>query len=224
MTSCPAPPTNGLPADKLARMSETELRMTDHELLALLSMTPTESAATTLGLFRLDQHADNELLQNAGLTTLLVRGLAETQGENIVPVERCAVVGTVLSQAQEWLEISLTTPSTDHVLFAAGSNVGAVLLSLSPFGVHEIQPIESGTAMLALGLHLCREYLVGAAEGLPATAVVKRVRVGREPVVVQLRAVESEKWILRSGDESEFTEEAVAAEDALVRFESALNA
>ncbi|NVM96447.1 hypothetical protein [Arthrobacter wenxiniae] len=205
-------------------MSETELRMTDHELLALLSMTPTESAATTLGLFHLDQHTGNELLQNAGLTTLLVRGLAEPQGERILPVERCAVVGTVLSQAQEWLEISLTTPSTQHVLFAVGSNVGAVLLNLSPVGTHEIQPIESGSAMLTLGLHLCREYLAGAAEGLPATAVVKRLRAGQEPVIAQLAAVEAGDWTLRSGGESDFVEQTVAPDTALDRFESALNA
>lgn len=205
-------------------MTDTELRMTDHELLALLSMTPTESAATTLGLFRLDQHAQNQLLQNAGLTTLMVRGLAQAQGELIVPIENCAVVGTVLSQAQEWLEISLTTPSTEHVLFTAGSNVGAVLLSLSPFGVHEIQPIESGPAMLALGLHLCREYLVGAAEGLPATAVIKRLRTGAEPVVAQLTAVESGNWTLRTGSETDFTEHSVPPADALDRLEAALEA
>ncbi len=198
--------------------------MTDHELLALLSMTPTESAATTLGLFRLDQHAQNQLLQNAGLTTLMVRGLAQAQGELIVPIENCAVVGTVLSQAQEWLEISLTTPSTEHVLFTAGSNVGAVLLSLSPFGVHEIQPIESGPAMLALGVHLCREYLVGAAEGLPATAVIKRLRTGAEPVVAQLTAVESGNWTLRTGSETDFTEHSVSPADALDRLEAALEA
>lgn len=205
-------------------MTDTELRMTDHELLALLSMTPTESAATTLGLFRLDQHAQNQLLQNAGLTTLMVRGLAQAQGELIVPIENCAVVGTVLSQAQEWLEISLTTPSTEHVLFTAGSNVGAVLLSLSPFGVHKIQPIESGPAMLALGLHLCREYLVGAAEGLPATAVIKRLRTGAEPVVAQLTAVESGNWTLRTGSETDFTEHSVPPADALDRLEAALEA
>lgn len=204
-------------------MTDTELHMTDHELLALLSMTPTESAATTRDLFRLGQHEGNELLKNAGITTLMVRGLAELQGDNIVPVDRCAVVGKVLSQAQEWLEISLTTPETKHVLFAAGSNVGAVLLSLGTFGVHEIQPIESGPAMLALGLHLCREYLVGAAEGLPATVVVKRLRVGQEPVIAQLTAVESGDWTLRSGSETEFAEEAVAPAAALDRLEAALN-
>lgn len=206
----------------LEPMTDTELRMTDHELLALLSMTPTESAATTLGLFRLDQHAGNELLHNAGLTTLLVRGLAEEQGGRIIPVERCAVVGTVLSQAQEWLEISLSTPSAEHVLFMAGSNVGAVLLGLSPFGVHEIQPIESGPAMLALGLHLCREYLVGAAEGLPAMATVRRIRVGAEPVTAQLAAVESGNWTLRTGGESNPAEEAVSADTALKRLEAYL--
>lgn len=205
-------------------MNDTELRMTDHELLVLLSMTPTESAAVTLGLLRLDQHGDNELLHNAGLTTLMVRGLATPQGEKIVPVDRCAVVGTVLSQAQEWLEIKLTTPTSSHVLFAVGSNVGAVLLSISPYGVHEIQPIESGAAMLDLALHLSNEYLTGAAEGLPATAVVRRLRVDGESVVAQLTAVESGDWVLRSGTESEFVEENYAATEAMARFKSALSA
>ncbi|WP_104110226.1 hypothetical protein [Arthrobacter sp. N199823] len=205
-------------------MTDTELRMTDHELLVLLSMTPTESAAVTLGLLRLDQHGDNELLHNAGLTTLLVRGLASPQGEKIVPVDRCAVVGTVLSQAQEWLEIKLTTPTSEHVLFAVGSNVGAVLLSLSPYGVHEIQPIESGAAMLELALHLSNEYLTGAAEGLPATAVVRRLRVDGEAVVAQLTAVESGEWVLRSGSESEFTEENHSAVEAMTAFKAILAA
>lgn len=205
-------------------MTETELRMTDHELLTLLSMTPTESAAVTLGLLRLDQHGDNELLHNAGLTTLLVRGLAAPQGEKIVPVEKCAVVGSVLSQAQEWLEITLTTPTSSHVLFAVGSNVGAILLSISPYGMHEIQPIESGAAMVELGLHLANEYLTVAAEGLPATAVVRRLRIDAEPVVAQLTAVESGDWMLRSGTESEFTEDTIPAAEALARFKAALDA
>lgn len=196
--------------------------MTDHELLTLLSMTPTESAAVSLGLLRLDQHGDNELLHNAGLTTLLVRGLAAPQGEKIVPLDKCAVVGTVLSQAQEWLEIKLATPNSDHVLFAIGSNMGAILISISPFGVHEIQPIESGAAMLELGIHLCDEYLTGAAEGLPATAVVRRLRVEAEAVVAQLTAVESGQWVLRSGTESEFVEENHPAAEAMGRFKAAL--
>ena len=205
-------------------MTDTELRLTDHELLTLLSMTPTESAAITLGLLRLDQHSDNQLLHNAGLTTLMVRGLATQQGEKIVPVDKCAVVGSVLSQSQEWLEIKLTTPTSEHVLFAVGSNVGAVLLSISPYGVHEIQPIASGPAMLELALHLANEYLTAAAEGLPATAVVRRLRVDAEAVVAQLTAVESGDWVLRSGSESEFVEEAFPAPEAMDRLRLILSA
>jgi len=201
-------------------MAETELRMTDHELLALLSMTPGDPASTALALFGLEQHVANDLLRQAGLTTLLVRGLAEMQGGKVVPVQHCAVVGSVLSQAQEWLEISFTTPTSQHALFTAGSNVGAVLLGLNPYGVHEVQPIASGPAMLALGLHLCREYLGGAAEGLPATAVIRRLRTGQEDVVAQLTAVESGDWLLRSGTER--IEAAVAPAEAFGRFETAL--
>lgn len=201
-------------------MAETELRMTDHELLALLSMTPGDPASTALALFRLEEHVANELLRYAGLTTLLVRGLAEQHGGKVVPVQHCAVVGSVLSQAQEWLEITFTTPTSQHFLFTAGSNVGAVLLTLNPYGVHEVQPIASGPAMLELGLHLCREYLVGAAEGLPATAIIRRLRTGREDVVAQLTAVESGDWELRSGLDSPTV--SVSPADALDRFAAVL--
>ncbi len=205
-------------------MTETELRMTDHELLALLSMTPTESAVQMLELLRLEPQRENQLLNNAGLTTLMVRGLATLQGEKIVPVDRCAVVGSVLSQGQEWLEISLTTPTSSHVLFAVGSNVGAILLSIGPYGVHEIQPIESGPALLELGLHLSSAYLTDAAEGLPATAVIRRLRIDAEPVVAQLTAVESGDWVLRSGSESEFSEQSFPAAEAMAQLKVLLSA
>lgn len=178
-------------------MTDTELRMTNHELMVLLSMTPTESAGVTLGLLRLDPQDGGEALHNAGLTTLLVRGLASLQGEKIVPVDKAAVVASVLAQAQEWLEISLTTPSSSHALLAVGSNVGAVLVTISPYGVHDIQPIESGPAMLELGMHLIQAYLTEAAEGLPATAAVRRRLVAGESSEAHLTAAESGKWALQ---------------------------
>lgn len=203
-------------------MNDTQLQMTDHELLALLSMTPTESAATTLKLLRLDQHGDNQLFHSAGLTTLMVRGLAAPQGEKIVPVDRCAVVGSVLSQAQEWLEITFTTPSNKHALIAVGSNVGALLLSISPYGVHDVQPIESGPALLELGLHLAREYLTGAAEGLPATAAMRRLRVAGQRNEAHLTATETGKWALRVAAAPGETSHAPA--EAMELFRSALAA
>ena len=188
--------------------------------LHLLSMTPTESAAATLGLLRLDQHNDNELFRHAGVTTLMVRGLAAPQGEKIVPVENAAIVGSVIAQAQEWLEITLATPTSSHVLFAVGSNVGAVLLSISPIGVHDVQPIESGAAMLELGLHLCNEYLTAGAEGLPANVSIRRLRVDSEPLRASLTAVESGPWKLTVGS----VESTHPAAEALENFKAALSA
>ena len=205
-------------------MTDTELRMTDHELLALLSMAPTESAATALRLLHLDAHNDNQLLHHAGLTTLLVRGLAAQQGGKIVPVDKGAVVGSVFSQAQEWLEIKLTTPSSSHVLFAVGSNVGALLLSVNPYGVHDVQPIESGPALLELGVHLAGEYLVGAAEGLPATAALRRMRVDAPDTAAQLTAVESGDWEFRHGSPTEHTQHTPAGNGAMELLRTALAA
>ncbi len=205
-------------------MTDTELRMTDHELLALLSMTPTESAETARGLLHLDAHGDNQLLHHAGLTTLLVRGLAAQQGEKIVPVDKGAVVAAVFSQAQEWLEIKLTTPTTSHVLFAVGSNVGALLLSVNPYGIHDVQPIESGPAVLELAVHLASEYLVGAAEGLPATAALRRMRMDVKTNAAQLTAVESGTWELRQDSPVEHIQQTPPGEESMELLRAALNA
>lgn len=205
-------------------MTDTELRMTDHELLALLSMTPTESAETALELLHLDAHGDDQLLHHAGLTTLLVRGLAVQQDEKIVPVDKGAVVASVFSQAQEWLEIKLTTPTSSHVLFAVGSNVGALLLSVSPYGVHDVQPIKSGPAVLELAVHLAGEYLVGAAEGLPATAALRRLRVDAQTNAAQLTAVESGQWELRHGSPIEHIQQTPPGNAAMELFREVLAA
>ena len=108
------------------------------------------------------------------------------------------------------------------MLFAVGSNVGAVLLSLSPLGVHELQPIESGPAMLELALHLGSEYLVGAAEGLPATAVIRRLRTGHRAFACPAHGGRNQATGC-SAQAAEPTETMLPAEDAMAAFTAALS-
>lgn len=201
---------------------DTPLRLTDHELLALLAINPTPSADITRDVFRLSPVAGNELLEQAGITTLLVRGLAEVSGDDIVPVEKGAIVAAVVSTAEEWLEVALVTPETDHVLFTAGSKEGALLLNLSRYGVHEVQPVDPGAGMLQLGLQIARHYLESGVEGYPAAAMIKHYRLSGAPLTAHLKVEADQSWTLATGDDGADKTEAIDAADAFRSFESAL--
>jgi hypothetical protein len=198
------------------------LRLTDHELLALLAMNPTPAAERSRELFRLAGVNHQDVLEQAGITTLLVRGLAEVAGEDIVPVDKGAIVAAVVSTADEWLEMALVTPTSDHVLFIAGSEQGAVLLNLSRYGVHEVQPVDSRSGMLSLGVAIAKQYLVDGPDGLPAAAMIKHHRTGGKPLVANLKAGEDGSWTLAEGDGDNPPTRPVPATEALASFEAAL--
>jgi hypothetical protein len=201
---------------------ETPLRLTDHELLALLAINQTPSAGISREVFRLSPVAGNELLEQAGITTLLVRGLAEVSGDDIVPVEKGAIVAAVVSTAEEWLEVALVTPKTDHVLFAAGSKEGAILLNLSRYGVHEVQPVDPGAGMLQLGLKIARHYLESGVDGYPAAAMIKHYRQSGPPLTAHLKVEADNAWTLATGADGADKTEAIDSADAFRSFESAL--
>ena len=213
--------TDETPTDETLT-DETPLRLTDHELLALLSMDATPSAIMSRDIFRLAHVAGNELLEQAGITTLLVRNLAEVSGEDIVPVDKGAIVAAVVSSADEWLELALVTPTTDHVLFTAGSDKGSILLNLSRYGVHEVQPVDTASGMLALGVQLARHYLESGVEGYPAAAMIKRHRLSGAPVTAHLKVGEDKSWTLATGEDGAEKTQMVDAADGLRRFEAAL--
>lgn len=205
---------------------DAPLRLTDHELLALLAMNPSPSSAATMELLRLAPFAENELLGNAGITTLLVRGLAEFRGagndQQIVPLGRAAIAAAVLSRAEAWLEITLATSGAEHVLFTAASPTAALLLGIHGFGIHDLQPVDPDAGMLALGITAGREYLQSGAEGLPASVTIRHHRLSREPLTARLTATAEGPWLLQTGSGATPTSEAVEATDAFARLEAAL--
>lgn len=201
---------------------ETPLRLTEHELIALLSMNRTRAAETTAGIFRLSHLAGNELLEQAGITTLLVRGLAGIEGDDIVPLDRGSIVAAVLTHADEWLEMALVTPSTDHVLFTAGSDAGALLLNLGKHGVHEVQPLDTAAGMLPLGVQLARHYLESGAEGYPAAAMVKHHRASGPPLTAHLKVDQDGTWTLATGENGTDKTGMLDSADGIRRFEDAL--
>lgn len=202
---------------------ESELLLTDHELLALLAMNPTDAAAATRDLFRLSTVANRDVLERAGVTTLLARGMAEPNGEDIIPVERGALVAAVLTTATEWLEVAFVTPSSDHVMFVAASEHGSLLLSLNRLGAHQVRPVDTAEGLPSLGVLLSQAYLQDATDGLPASAMVTFHPTSGTMLTAHLKRDESETWTLLSGSGDAAQTETVPAAAAFERLSAALS-
>ena len=202
---------------------ESELLLTDHELLALLAMNPGDSTTFTRELFRLNGVPHQEVLERAGITTLLARGMAQANGEDIDPVGRGALVAAVLTTATSWLEVAFVTPKVDHVMFVAASEHGSLLLSLDRLGVHQVRPVDTSNGVAHLGVLLARAYLQDATDGLPAAAMVTRHAVSETPRTAHLRREPNDVWTLKTGNGDAAQTVDVPAAEAFTLFSAALD-
>ena len=202
---------------------ESDLLLTVHELLALLAMNPTDASAATRDLFRLSTAAHRDVLERAGITTLLARGMAKPKGDDIVPAERGALVAAVLTTATEWLEVAFVTPGTDHVMFVAASEHGSLLLSLNRLGAHQVRPVDTSEGLPRLGVLLSQAYLQDATDGLPASAMVTYHSASHTSLTAHLKRDESETWTLLTGSGDVAHAETVPAAAAFERLTAALS-
>ncbi|MFF2841864.1 hypothetical protein [Paenarthrobacter sp. NPDC057981] len=149
------------------------LLITEHELIALIALAGTDGALRCRTLFRLD-HAAGSPLEQAGVATLLERGLMKIENDALLPVGPAATVTAVLADATAWLETALVTPSSEHVSFMFGAEQGALLLNLSKYGVHELHPITGAEGMVTTAVQMADYYLNQAPDGFPAAATTRR--------------------------------------------------
>lgn len=149
------------------------LLITEHELIALIALAGTDGALRCQTLFRLD-HAAGSPLEQAGVATLLERGLMKIENDALLPVGPAATVTAVLADATAWLETALVTPASEHVSFMFGAEQGALLLNLSKYGVHELHPITGAEGMVTTAVQMADYYLNQAPDGFPAAATARR--------------------------------------------------
>jgi hypothetical protein len=152
---------------------DAPLLITEHELIALIALAGTPGALKCQSLFRLD-HAAGAPLEQAGVATLLERGLMEVEGDALLPAGPATGVAAVLADADAWLEVALVTPKAEHVYFLFGSGNGALILSLSKYGVHELRPLTNADGMFTTAIEMVAFYLGSAPDGRPAAGTLRR--------------------------------------------------
>ncbi|HET8878122.1 MAG TPA: hypothetical protein VFN00_01605 [Arthrobacter sp.] len=196
----------------MTAQDDAPLLITEHELIALVALAGTDAALKCQHLFRLD-HAAGAPLEQAGVSTLLERGLMTIEADALVPVGQAASVAAALAGADSWLEIALVTPEASHVYFLFGSADGALVLSLSKFGVHELRPLTNAEGMIVTAVEMVNFYLGSAPDGRPAAATLRRHLADGTSHAVHVKAEPDGSLELRAGEGEDQTAAALRPED-----------
>ncbi|MFF1828790.1 hypothetical protein [Paenarthrobacter sp. NPDC058040] len=197
------------------------LLITEHELIALIAMAGTDGALRCQTLFRLD-HAAGSPLEQAGVSTLLERGLMKVENDALLPVGPAATVTAVLADATAWLETALVTPSSEHVSFMFGAEQGALLLNLSKYGVHELHPITGTEGMITTAVQMADYYLSQAPDGFPAAATTRQHFPNGTSRAVHVKAEADGSLSIATGEGENLNSSPFAREDLDSRIRAGL--
>lgn len=195
----------------MTTQEDAPLLITEHELIALIALAGTTGALKCQSLFRLDQSAGAPLEQ-AGVATLLERGLMTVEADRLVPAGPATTVAAVLADSDAWLEVALVTPKAEHVYFLFGSGTGALVLSLSKYGVHELRPVTDSDGMFTTAIEMVRFYLGTAPDGRPAAATLRRHRADNTFHAVHVKTAPDGSLEIVTGDDAQPAPAALGAE------------
>ncbi len=190
-----------------------QLNLTAAEIDALLAVADDQKAAATARA-RLGIDRDAALpVRQAGLGSLLVRGLARMDEADLALVPDAEGVLRALTGAGVWAEVGMLDP--DGVDAAQFFDAGTVRVLVTPqpvacFAVYGLDP-TGGLHQQVLGL--VHTFLDGRPEG---TVSVKLSRGGHEAEVA-IGKRPGQPWRVSSASDSREHDDAAAAYDALVR-------
>lgn len=196
----------------MTNQDDAPLLITEHELIALIALAGTSGALKCQSMFRLD-HAAGAPLEQAGVATLLERGLMKVEGEGLLPAGPAIGVTAVLATSDAWLEVALVTPKAEHVYFLFGSADGALVLSLSKYGVHELRPLTSAEGMFTTAIEMVNFYIGTAPDGRPAAGTLRRHLADDSFRAVHVKAGPDGSLVLATGEGEDLPSAPVLAED-----------
>lgn len=201
------------------------LLLTEHEILALLTLNDTESARTTRKVLRLPDAADESDYMRAGVSTLVVRNHAVVGDEDVTAQGVARSVASVMTTAGEWLEIGIATNEHSHVYFAISSVTGSVLASLNTLGVHELLPLDPKADLLETGLHIVKNALADDDTAKPVAVNVTHYGFGHPPATASVLADADGRWYVAAeprDQQGDLTKTEVDGGQALMKLSDAL--
>lgn len=166
---------------------ESALRVTSHEVLALLSFSPGPSAELSRKVLVLADLPEDSELVRAGLATLHVRDMASADGDGIHLRDGALVLSVILSTATQWFEATRYGASSSLPAYIVSSPHGKAAIFLRPLSQYLCLPLRADmdvTDFLAQSVN----GLVAEAHGMDGGLVtVRHHQLGEEAAVANVK-------------------------------------
>lgn len=127
---------------------DSAVRITSHEVLALLSFSPGSGAQLSRSALALaDLPQDSELVR-AGLTTLHIRDMAEAAGDGINLLGESLVLSVLLSTATQWFVVTRFGARSSLPVHVLESPHGLAVIFARPLSQYLCVPLRSDIDVL----------------------------------------------------------------------------
>ncbi|WP_150117176.1 hypothetical protein [Arthrobacter sp. ERGS1:01] len=165
----------------------SQVALTAHEILTLLSLNIGPSATASRELFRLPDRADDAELMEMGMSTLLVRGLGVLEDEEFSPSGPAFGIAASLTTAVEWIELGIVAGPATHAYFLVGSPAGNLVVSVDRLSIFGFRPLNDSTPLLEQAISLTRNALADPSLAKPAVVITQHVGLGGEDTTASIR-------------------------------------
>ncbi len=145
---------------------------TSFELVALLTFQPGAAATQSAQSLRLADTQPSPEARRAGLSSLLVRGLAVATDGQVAPLGNAGGVSGVLTRADRWVEVGIVRRDRTDAAVLVGVGGSGLLVSPRGLDTWDVLPLRPGSDLLDGGLDLARRGIEDAGDQ-PVSASLK---------------------------------------------------
>ena len=153
-------------------MTNPAMPFTSFELAALLTFQPGAAATQSAQSLRLAETQSSPDARRAGLSSLLVRGLAVATDGQVAPVGNAGGVSGVLTGADRWVEVGIVRRDRTDAAILVGLGGNGLLISPRGLDTWDVLPVRPGTDLVDGGVDLARKGVEDAGEQ-PVSVSVK---------------------------------------------------
>lgn len=144
---------------------------TSFELVALLTFQPGAAATQSAQSLRLADLQSSADARRAGLSSLLVRGLAVATDGQVAPVGNAGGVSGVLTRADRWVEVGVVRRDRTDAAVLAGVGGSGLLVSPRGLDTWDALPVRPGADLVDAGVDLARQGVEDAGEQAVSVSV-----------------------------------------------------
>ncbi len=183
------------------RQEDGLIELTGPELLVLLSLNEGPAATRTRENLRLPEVPADSPLLAAGLSSLVVRRLAQVEGDVLAPVGNVRPLTQILTSATEWVEAAAIADQRTNAALLVGAQGGAVVLEPRPFGIWHVRPLRLGDPLPEAAARFVRAAFTQL-PGRPFGGSIKVVDASGARTAA-VRVDPGERWEMTSGPAGE---------------------